>query len=145
MLSVRATYIDGELYRTVNTELYSQFKYLSIKGAAVSPIFCVDSMSVQRPPAQAPGPSQLSSKHFPSQRSNHLPSDRPLGPQTQGQVQRRVQGEAGRDVGRARENDWKVGEKVEECDSKGAGVGLEGVRQAGVSETWGRAVAAKEE
>lgn len=46
------------------------------------------------PSVQAPGSSQLSSKHFPSQRSNRTPSDRPLGLQTRDQVQRWVQRDA---------------------------------------------------
>lgn len=107
MLSVSAACVDGELYHTDNTGLHCQFKYLSIKGEPVSPIFCVDSRSRQRTPVQAAGPSQLSSKHFPSQRSNHLPSDRPLGAQIQGQVQSRVLGEAGEGMEGEKEREWR--------------------------------------
>lgn len=131
MLSASAAYIDGELYHTVNTRLHCLFKYLSIKGVAVSPIFCVDSKSRQRTPVQARGPSQLCSKHFPSQRSNHLPSDRPLGPHIQGQVQRSVLGEAGRDWRRERERTKGTLAKRKRCKiARDRGGGFEGGSQA---------------
>lgn len=148
--SVGAAYTDGELHRTVNTGLHSQFKYTIIKGEPVSPIFCVDSRSRQRTSAQTPGPSQLPSKHFPSQRSNHLPSDRPLGAQIQGQVQSRGarggrEGMEGEKERKRKERWSKKKKKEEKWDSKGARgwVWRGGVRQAGVSKRWGRGVAAK--
>lgn len=113
-------------------KLHCQFKYLSIKGAPVSPIFCVDSRSRQRTPVQAPGPSQLASKHFPSQRSKHLPSDRPLGARIQGQVQSRVLGEAGRGVEgekeRVRRERWRKRKRGEIARRQGGG--FEGGSQA---------------
>lgn len=96
-LSLSVAYTDEEWYHSVNTGLHCQFKMRGIERAPVSSMFCADSRSSQKTPAQAPGSSQLSSKHFPSQRSNHLPSDRPLGAQIQGQVQSRALGEAGRE------------------------------------------------
>lgn len=115
MLSLSSVaYIDEELCHTVNTGLHCQFKMRSIEGTLVSSMFCADSRSSQRTPVQAPGSSQLSSKRFPSQRSNHLPNDRPLGAQIQGQVQSRVLGEAGRERReRKRENEGNVGKKEE--------------------------------
>lgn len=83
MLSLSGAYIDEELYHTVNTALHGQFKIRSIEGTPVSSMFCADSRSSQRTPVKAPGSSQLSSKHFPSQRSNLLPSDRLLVAQIQ--------------------------------------------------------------
>lgn len=83
MLSLSEAYIDEELYHTVNTALHCQFKIRSIGGTPVSSMFCAGSRSSQRTPVKAPNSSQLSSKHFPSQRSNHLPSDRLLGAKIQ--------------------------------------------------------------
>lgn len=114
-------------YATLLTLDYTvSSKMRSIEGTLVSSMFCADSRSSQRTPVQAPGSSQLSSKRFPSQRSNHLPNDRPLGAQIQGQVQSRVLGEAGRERReRKRENEGNVGKKEEKWDSKGStGVGL---------------------
>lgn len=55
---------------------------------------------MQGPPGvPAPGSARLTSKHFPRQRSNRAPSDRPLGLQAQRPVQRWVLGNAGQ-VGR---------------------------------------------
>lgn len=45
---------------------------------------------------QSPSSARLTSKHFPRQRSNRAPSDRPLGLQTQGRVQRWVRGKHAR-------------------------------------------------
>lgn len=61
------------------------------------------------PQSRAPGSSLHSSKHFPGQRSNHLPNDRPLGAQTQGQVQSRVLWDAGRE--QRGENEGNTGKK----------------------------------
>lgn len=52
MLSVSAACVDGEMDHSVNTGLHCQFKCGGIQGAALSPIFCADSRSGQRPPVR---------------------------------------------------------------------------------------------
>lgn len=87
MLSIFVAYMEVGLHCTPNHRGNVIFLplYVQTAGPAKGPQF------------KAPGYSQLSSKHFPSQRSNHLPSDRPLGVQIQDQAQSRVQGESGRE------------------------------------------------
>lgn len=122
MLSDSATYKDGEMHHMVNTELHYQFKYLSIKGTAVSPIFCVDSRSMQRPPSPGRWPLSALLKAIP------LPEIKPPAQwQTFGSTDTRP-GSKKKCKGKQGWSERRNGKwgKKKKWDSKGAGGGLGG-------------------
>lgn len=145
MLSVSAADIDGEWYCAVNTGLHCQFKYSKHQGSSsFSHFLCRQQVQAEAP---GPGPWPLSAllKAFPQ------PEIKPSAQwQTSGSADTRPGSKEGAGGGgegwreRKRENEGKVGERVENWDSKGAGRWVWGgesgklVYQKGGEELWRR-------